>query len=81
MPLYEYTCRACSNQFEALVRGSTTPTCPQCQSADLERLFSLPRVHSEASHDVAMRDAKRRDAKRAEERVNEQRKYELSHDD
>jgi putative FmdB family regulatory protein len=40
MPLYDYTCRACGNEFEALVRGATAPTCPACQSADLEKLLS-----------------------------------------
>jgi putative FmdB family regulatory protein len=81
MPIYEYTCRACGNQFEALVRGTTTPACPDCKSEDLERLLSVPGVRSETTHGLAMRDAKHRDAKRAEERVQEQRRYELSHDD
>ncbi len=40
MPLYEYACRSCRHQFEALVRTGDTPACPSCQSTDLERLFS-----------------------------------------
>jgi putative FmdB family regulatory protein len=41
MPLYEYICRACKNEFEALVRSQDpAPACPACKSADLERLHS-----------------------------------------
>jgi putative FmdB family regulatory protein len=40
MPLYDYSCRACGHEFEALVRTGTVPTCPACQSGDLEKLLS-----------------------------------------
>jgi putative FmdB family regulatory protein len=40
MPLYDFECRACHHQFEALVRGSETPSCPSCHGQDLERLLS-----------------------------------------
>lgn len=41
MPLYEYSCTACGETFEALVRGSERPSCPKCQSADLKQLLSV----------------------------------------
>lgn len=37
MPLFEYACKECSHQFEALVRGEQTPQCPSCQATALER--------------------------------------------
>ena len=40
MPLYDYNCRSCGNQFERLVRTGETPSCPECKSEDLERLLS-----------------------------------------
>ena len=40
MPTYEYECRKCGHQFEALVIGSRTPACPKCQSQDLEKRIS-----------------------------------------
>lgn len=40
MPLYEYECRSCHQQFERLVRTGDTPACPSCQGTDLERLLS-----------------------------------------
>lgn len=40
MPMYEYHCRACQAEFELLVRSSTVPACPQCGSAELEKVIS-----------------------------------------
>jgi putative FmdB family regulatory protein len=40
MPIYDYNCKACGHAFEALVRSSDTPTCPECGSTDLEKCVS-----------------------------------------
>ena len=40
MPLFEYKCRKCSHEFEALVVGSRRPVCPKCKSDDLEKKVS-----------------------------------------
>jgi len=45
MPLYEYCCQNCSKEFELLVRGGESPTCPECGDARLERLLSVPAAH------------------------------------
>lgn len=42
MPLMEYTCEACSTDFETLVMGAEKPVCPKCCSARLNRRWSLP---------------------------------------
>ena len=60
MPIYEYECRSCKHQFEALVRSGNTPSCPQCQSADLERRISLFAVDSESSRQLAITAARQR---------------------
>jgi putative FmdB family regulatory protein len=41
MPIYEYSCQQCGNEFEMLVRSSTVPKCPQCHSVDLEKALSV----------------------------------------
>jgi putative FmdB family regulatory protein len=41
MPIHDYRCSACGQQFELLVRGSTVPTCPHCASTALDKLVSL----------------------------------------
>jgi putative FmdB family regulatory protein len=81
MPIYEYTCRSCGTGFELLVRKDTTPACPACDGEELERLLSLPRVHSAGTREQSMKAARKRDAAQAKDRVHEQRKYELNHDD
>ena len=41
MPIYEYACHACGEEFEALVRSDTVPQCPQCHSTDLHKRLSV----------------------------------------
>ena len=57
------------------------PACPECKSADLEKLLSLPSVKSDSTHARALGAAKKRDAKQAYEKTNTQREYEAHHDD
>jgi putative FmdB family regulatory protein len=40
VPLFEYECRKCGHQFEALVVGSRKPACPKCKSEDLDKRAS-----------------------------------------
>jgi len=41
MPLFEYGCRSCGQQFEYLTRAEQTPSCPSCASTDLEKQLSV----------------------------------------
>ncbi len=54
MPLYEYACRDCDQQFELLVRGSEIPHCPSCDSRRLEKLLSVPAAHHLAKTGLPM---------------------------
>ncbi len=80
MPIYEYTCGDCGLDFERLVLGQKTPTCPACESENLKRKLSLPRVKSSTTRGMAMRAAKKRDASQARDRMHERIRYEESHD-
>jgi len=42
MPIYEYACGACGNEFEAEQRITEDPikTCPECKSRQVKRLIS-----------------------------------------
>ncbi|CAG9267848.1 FmdB family zinc ribbon protein [Paraburkholderia unamae] len=42
MPLYDYRCQACGQQFETLVRAGTAPVCPHCGSSALDKQVSAP---------------------------------------
>ncbi|MEE8410377.1 MAG: zinc ribbon domain-containing protein [Myxococcota bacterium] len=41
MPIYEYACRGCGRQFEAIVQSSTVPECPECKSTELDKQLSV----------------------------------------
>ncbi len=47
MPIFEYVCRSCEEEFEMLVLKDTVPACPACQGQDLEKLLSGFAVSSE----------------------------------
>jgi putative FmdB family regulatory protein len=40
VPLFEYECRTCGHQFEALIIGARKPICPKCKGDDLEKRVS-----------------------------------------
>ena len=81
MPIFEYRCQGCGNDFELLVLKTTVLACPACQSQALERQLSVPALKSESTHALAMKAAKKRDTKQASEQNRAQREYELAHND
>lgn len=44
MPLYEFTCPKCKNDFEDILRASESqnPTCPHCGYTQTERKICAP---------------------------------------
>jgi putative FmdB family regulatory protein len=72
MPIYEYQCRKCENEFELLIlKGSPAPACPSCQSEDIEQLLSGFAVSSEGISKSRLQAAKRKYA--ASSQVKEQK--------
>lgn len=41
MPIYEYRCSACGEEFELLVFGDKKVTCTKCGSEDVKKKFSV----------------------------------------
>jgi putative FmdB family regulatory protein len=58
VPIYEYRCRQCSNQFELLVLTSTVVACPACQSPELEQLLSGFAVSSDGTRQANVQAAR-----------------------
>jgi putative FmdB family regulatory protein len=53
MPIFEYVCKECRHEFEALVFGKQAAECPKCQSKKLTPQLSVFAVSSKggaASH-------------------------------
>jgi putative FmdB family regulatory protein len=52
MPIYEYTCKNCSSQFERLAKSMSavqTVECPKCGSKQTSRTLSIFAVGSESA--------------------------------
>ena len=49
MPIYEYACKECQHEFEALVYGSNEAECPKCASKKLAPKLSVFAVSAPAS--------------------------------
>ena len=60
MPIYDYQCRKCGEEFELLVLKNTVVACPACQSQDLEQLISGFAVSSESIRQANLKAAKRK---------------------
>ncbi len=60
MPIYEYECRKCGEQFELLVLKGTVAACPACESQELEQLISGFAVSSEEIRQANVQAARRK---------------------
>jgi putative FmdB family regulatory protein len=49
MPIFEYICKGCEHQFEALVFGRQKAECPQCHSNKLAPRLSVFAVSAKSS--------------------------------
>jgi len=49
MPIFEYICRDCDHQFEALIYGKQKAECPKCHSKSLAPQLSVFAVAASGS--------------------------------
>jgi putative FmdB family regulatory protein len=54
MPIFEYICKECQHQFEALVYGKEKAVCPKCQSKKLAPQLSVFAVSGKGNSAPAM---------------------------
>jgi putative FmdB family regulatory protein len=73
MPIYEYRCLPCGNEFELLVlKTSPVPACPSCESQEVEQLLSGFAVSSDGirqSHIDKARSAYKTSSARRDKQV------------
>jgi putative FmdB family regulatory protein len=81
MPLYDFQCRACGHEFEALVRaGEEGTACPSCKGRDIERLLSTFAVSSAEKTQAAARDSRRRQIASRKDAIIADEEYRQKHD-
>ena len=69
MPIFEYECLECEQQFEHLERAGSAPVaCPSCGAEQVKRLVSLCAVSSEASRAANLSAAHQRAAAKRQEK-------------
>jgi len=59
MPIYEYECRTCHQEFELIVLKDTVIACPSCHGSDLERLLSGFAVNTAEMSQARVKSARR----------------------
>ena len=79
MPLYDYRCRKCEHEFEALVRPGSTPSCAECGSEDLERLLTNFAVSTEGMREANIKKARKAGEKTRKDKAIAQFEYEEKH--
>ena len=61
MPIFEYRCSACGDEFEHLVLNSSpVPGCPLCGSENIEKMMSTSSVSTEQVRRRATGDVRAR---------------------
>ena len=81
MPIFDYRCRRCEHEFEAIVRASQPATCPSCQGTDLEQLISLFSVSSASTRKSALKLAREQHQKVKKEQAIAHQESVRKHDD
>ena len=81
MPLYDFHCRTCGHDFEALVRAREAPSCPMCHGQDLERLQSRFAVSSAEKTQAAAKKSRARQVHAQRDKLIADEEARLHHDD
>jgi putative FmdB family regulatory protein len=76
MPIFDYKCLECDVEFEFLVRpNSPEPSCPECDSRNLNKLIAAPAVSSDATRERARRSGLARNKKIGKEKAHAEHEY------
>jgi len=80
MPLFDFVCKNCRHEFEALVRPGHAPECPACHGRDLERQLSTFAVDSADLRAAAAKDSRRRQIAKRKDSFIAEEEYRQKHD-
>ena len=82
MPIYDFHCRGCGHEFEALVRpqDQQAASCPSCKSPDLERLLSSFAVSTAEKTRAAVKQSRQRQVNANKEKLVADEEYRKEHE-
>lgn len=81
MPIYDFRCRNCGNEFEGLVRPQDPDVCcPSCKSADLEKLLSGFAVNTAEKSAAAALGSRKRQVQANKDKVVADEEYRKEHE-
>jgi putative FmdB family regulatory protein len=80
MPLYDFHCRTCGAEFEALVRPPAAPECPDCHGIDLERLISTFVASSEEGRQKNAVESRQRQIRGRRDQLIAEAEYRKQHE-
>ena len=80
MPLYDFRCRSCGDEFERLVRQQETIECPSCRGQDLERLLSTFALSTEERRAAAAKQSRKQQIAKNRDKVVAEEEYRQKHD-
>jgi len=79
MPIYEYKCLGCDHLFEKIVKLNETPNCPECDSGELEKQFTVASVSTSRTRAKSFQTARARANSVKKEQDVAQAEYERKH--
>ena len=81
MPIYDFRCRSCGNEFEVLSRPQDPPiTCPACKSGDLDKLLSGFAVSSDGIRAANALDSRKRQISKNKDKLVADEEYRKEHE-
>ena len=81
MPLFDFQCRKCGHEFEALVRPThSPPSCPECGGNDLEKQLPTFAVNTADKRAAAAKQSRQRQIAKRKDALIADEEYRQKHD-
>jgi putative FmdB family regulatory protein len=81
MPIFDFQCRACGHEFEALIRTQDPPAaCPSCRSGDVEKRLSGFALKTSERSAAAALDSRKRQVRANQDKIVADEDYRKEHE-
>jgi putative FmdB family regulatory protein len=82
MPIFDYRCKQCSHEFEAIVLPQNpAPECPECHSADLEKLLSSFALSTDGTRQSNALKSRQQQIAKNKDKIIADEEHRIHHDD